>query len=179
MLNKFLRYFYWTPARNEHSQTNKIWFGLTFRLSKFFQYEAHVPRRDGCTTHTYEPHDFHVSCLAVWAVQPNWRWQNHTSKDCKGHFVPKKLNCFLIHAQPPQTIEWIDHLKLCVVLHDLLFSTQRHRRWICTLQPLSHSVPFAHMTGCWVVSELSWCHIVGVQEPSTTRPTRVLIVNQV
>ena len=60
----------------------------------------------------------------------------------------KKLNCFLIHAQPPQTIEWIDHLKLCVVLHELLFSTQRHRRWICTLQPLSHSVPFAHMTSC-------------------------------
>ena len=75
--------------------------------------------------------------------------------------------------------EWIYHLKLCVVLHELLFSTQRHHRWIFTLQPLSHSVPFAHVTGCRVVSELRRCHIVRVQEPSTTRPTRVLIVNQV
>ena len=91
----------------------------------------------------------------------------------------KRLIYLDFHAQPTQTIEWIYHLKLCVVLHELLFSTQRHRRWIFTLQPLSHSVPFAHVTGCRVVSELRRCHVVRVQEPSTTRPTRVLIVNQV
>ena len=37
---------------------------------------------------------------------------------------------FPLHAQPPQTHEWMNHLKLCVVLHELCFPTQRSRRWI-------------------------------------------------
>ena len=46
-------------------------FSLTFRLSKFHEGEAHVSRRDGCTTHTYEPYDFHTTCLDVKVAQPN------------------------------------------------------------------------------------------------------------
>jgi len=52
--------------------TKKLFeFSLTFCLPKFHGGEAHVSRRDGCTTHTYEPQVFHTTCLDVKVAQPN------------------------------------------------------------------------------------------------------------
>ena len=117
----------------------------TFKFSSFFCIPSFMfdrlmsCRRDGSTTHTYEPQLLSQDMPS--SRSTHLTLDDHTSMDCNEKQGHQKLKFLSIHGQPLQTFEWIHHLKLCVVLHEPLFSTQRYRCWICAQQPLSRPVP--------------------------------------